>query len=387
MYHFFFLLLLFFSLLEFLGWKNKLIFKLISFLLLLFVAFKYGQGSDYFSYVELINRLANLIETGINSSTYVSLNQEIGFSYLCYFWIKVVNLSAELLISLLSAVSFYFIILFIKKYSSLPVISLFIFYCTFYLIYPFSILRQSICISIFVLYLIPLLFEKKYFKYFLFSTLLVLIHSSAAILFILPIVHRLKLNKYSTIVIISLISLLLGLIMNRFFYSYFEIIDFLANKAEHYERTTTIDILALLLRIFIFVPIIILSKYYQKNSIKELFLKIYILGFFLYLVFISSSLISSRLNVYMRYFEMILLADSCIYLFKRYGKSVLLNYSYIIIIMTVLYVKNINSFIVQGPYYDFVNFYNYPYVSIFNKKKIIETRYIPPYFQEFVKNE
>lgn len=387
MYHFFFLLLLFFSLLEFLGWKNKLIFKFISFLMLLLVALKYGQGSDYFSYVELINRLANLVEESINNSSQVSLNQEIGFSYLSYLWIKILKLSAELLIAVLSTLSFYFIIPFIKKYSPLPVTSLFIFYCTFYLIYPFSILRQSICISIFVLYLIPLLFEKKYFKYFLFSALLALIHSSAAILFILPVVNWIKLEKFHTIFIISLVSLCIGLIMNRFLFSYFEIIDFLANKAEYYERTTSIDILALLLRIFIFIPIVILLKYYEKDSIKAMFLKIYTFGFFLYLIFISSSLISSRLNVYMRYFEMILLADSCVYLFKRYGKSVLLNYSYIIFIMIVLYVNNINSFIAQGTYYGSVNFYNYPYVSIFNKKKIVETRYIPPYFQRFIQND
>lgn len=85
----------------------------------------------------------------------------------------------------------------------------------------------------------------------------------------------------------------------------------------------------------------------------------------------------------MRYFEMILLVDFLQYVFKKKLNKIL-SYTYIFAIMTFLYVKNINSFIDQGSYYSHVNFYNYPYVTIFNKKKIVESRYIPPYFQQYV---
>lgn len=85
----------------------------------------------------------------------------------------------------------------------------------------------------------------------------------------------------------------------------------------------------------------------------------------------------------MRYIEMVLLVDFLVcFFYKKWNR--ILSYSFILAIMTVLYVKNINSFIDQGPYYSEVNFFNYPYVSVFNKKKIIETRNIPPVYQQYV---
>jgi hypothetical protein len=192
-------------------------------------------------------------------------------------------------------------------------------------------------------------------------------------------------NRYKPrqIYTIAFIALGVGIVLNQVLFSFFSTLDIIGGKVDAYTQKNTLDFMSLILRILLIIPIMLTYKVYERNSIRDLFLKIYILGFLLYLIFMSSSLISSRINVFMRYFEIILLVDSLLYVFKDLHIK-MLNLTYIVAIMTVLYVKNINSFIDQGPYYDNVYFYNYPYVSVFNKRKIIETRYIPPFFQKYV---
>jgi hypothetical protein len=307
----------------------------------------------------------------------------MSFTALSYIWLKILHFTPESLTAILSFFSFLLVWLFIKKYSLKPITSLLFFYCTFYLIYPYSAIRQSICISIFVFYLIPLLQNRKYLKYYLLSILLFTIHYSSIILFVIPIVNKIKNYNVSQVYIISGIAFIIGLLFYQFLFHFFSAIDVIAGKISSYTGEAKLDITSLILRIIMFVPILHTSKIFERNSMRDLFLKIYIFGFILYLLFMSSSLISSRINVYMRYFEMILLVDFLVYFFfKKWNR--ILSYSFIITIMTVLYIKNINSFIDQGTYYSEVNFINYPYVSVFNKKKIIETRNIPSYYQQYV---
>ncbi|CAK7003942.1 MAG: hypothetical protein PETM_00112 [Petrimonas sp.] len=383
MYHVFFFILLFSSTYEFFS-KSKNRLGVILFLLLLaFVTLRYGQGSDYFSYIYLFTSSADTFETYIKTHDLSYITQEIGFSAISYFWIKILHLSPETLSALFSSVSFFFVWLFIKKYSAKPITSLFFFYCTFFLIYPFSAIRQGVCLAIFIYYLIPLLQNKKYIKYYLLSLLLFTIHYSSIILFIIPLVTLVKKYNLSQVFLVSFITFVIGILVYKFLFSFFSALDIIGSKVEAYTTNNSLDILSLLLRTIIFIPIILNYKLYERNSLRDLFLKIYIFGFFLYFLFMASSLISSRINVFMRYFEIILLVDFLVYVFKRTSNK-LISYVYIFSIMSVLYVKNISSIIDQGPYYAQINFYNYPYVSVFNKKKIIETRYIPPYYQQYV---
>jgi hypothetical protein len=383
MYHLLFVILLAFSFFEFFGKNNKIIERCLFILMLLFVTFRYGQGSDYFNYIYLFDVSANSFENALQNKDFSILTQEISFTALSYIWLKILHFSPESLNALFSFVSFVLVWLFINKYSLKPITSLLFFYCVFYLIYPFSAIRQSISISIFIYYLIPLLQNRSYLKFYLLSLLLFTIHYSSIILFVIPVVNLIKNYKTSQVYIVSVIALTIGLLLHQFLFSFFTAIEVIAGKISYYTENVGLDITSLLLRIIIFVPILFTHKIFEKDSTRELFLKIYILGFMIYLVFMTSPLISSRINVYMRYLEIILLVDFLVYFFfKKWNR--ILSYSFIIAIMTILYIKNINSFIDQGPYYSDVNLVNYPYVSIFNKHTIIETRSIPSYYQQYV---
>lgn len=383
MYHIVFGILLLSVTYEFSSKPTKRTGGILFFILLCMATLRYGQGSDYFNYIYLFNHSADAFEAALRTEDFSHVTREVGFSAVSYVWLKIFRWSPETLTAVFSAVSFIYIWLFVKRYSATPVISLFFFYCTFYLIYPFSAIRQGVCLSIFIYYLIPLLHDKKYIKYYLLSLLLFTIHFSSIILFVIPMVNLVKQYKPHQVFFVSIILMGAGLVVYQFLFSFFSTLDMIGSRVEHYTVKNSLDILSLLLRIGIFIPIMLTYKLYERGSIRDLFLKIYILGFFLYLLFMASSLISSRINVFMRYVEVILLVDFMVYFFKKKCNKIV-GYGYIFAIMTVLYVKNINSFLDQGPYYDQVNFYNYPYVSVFNKKKIIETRYIPPYYQQYV---
>ena len=383
MYHLLFVILLLFSFLEFFGKNNKIVAKSIFILLLFMVIFRYGQGTDYFNYIYLFNYTADNFESALLNKDFSIVTQEISFAALSYIWIKVLHFTPESLTALYSFISFLLVWLFIKKFSLKPITSLLFFYCTFFLIYPFSAIRQSVCISIFIFFLIPYLQSKNYLKYYMISVLLFTFHYSSIILFIIPIVNTIKNYKITQVYIISSIAFIIGLLFYQFLFPFFSAIDIIAGKINVYTEKVTLDFISLFLRIMLFVFVLQTWKIFERNSIRDLFLKIYILGFLLYLIFMASSLISSRINVYMRYIEMILLVDFLVYFFfKKWNR--IISYSFIIAIMTVLHIKNINSFIDQGPYYSEVNFINYPYVSVFNKEKIIETRSIPSYYEQYV---
>lgn len=383
MYHLIFIVLLLASTYEFFSESSKKIGIFLFLMLLVFVTLRYGQGSDYFNYIYLFSNSSDEFENLIINRDISHITTELGFSAISYIWLKLFSLSPESLSALFSAISFIFIWLFIKKYSVKPILSLFIFYCTFYLIYPFSGIRQGVCISIFIYYLIPLLYKRNYIKYYLWSLVLFSIHFSSIILFILPVVNLVKNYNLKQVSILAIVALGAGIALNQLLFSFFSTLDLIGSKVSTYTQNSSFDILSLLLRIVIFVPIIQTYNIYERNSIRDLFLKIYILGFLLYLTFMTSALISSRINVYMRYFEIILLVDLLQYLFLKKTNKVL-AYTYIIAIMSFLYVKNIDSFIVQGSYYGHINFYNYPYVTMFDKKKIDDYRYIEPYFRKYI---
>ena len=104
MYHLLFVILLAFSFLEFFGKNNKMIAKSIFILMLLFVALRYGQGSDYFSYIHLINHSANIFETALLNKDFSIITQELS---LVSYMDKSFTTNSELLIAVISSFHFY----------------------------------------------------------------------------------------------------------------------------------------------------------------------------------------------------------------------------------------------------------------------------------------
>lgn len=389
MYHLIFILLLFLSSIELFIKVNKGLIAILFLCLTLFTVLRYGQGSDYFNYIYLINSEAQLFEKFLTFEDF-SLTKEIGFSFISYVFVNKLNLPAELLIAIFSGLSFLFSSKFILTYSKKPIFSLFLFYCTFYLIYPFSAIRQALVVSVFLCYMVPLLHNRNYIKYYIILYFLYTIHYSAIILVILPFVinkESLRIFELRRFILISICFLLIGVGLSTLFTKIFFFSSLLSRKLEGYQGEN-FDIVSLGLRIFLAYLIFPLHKYYKKNTINYSLYQLYLVGFLIYLIFIFSPLISSRLSVYMRYLEFVLLVDVIRFQVGRYfslQRKVNLNtYFLVIIVASILYVKNINSFIQQGSYVNQINFFNYPYVSVLNKDEIFKIREIPSYYYNLI---
>ena len=248
MYNLLFLLLFLFASIEMFSKPKRDIYILFFIISLAFVSIRYGQGSDYFNYIYLFNKTAEDFENMLFYSDIRYVSNEIGFSFTSFIWLKMLSFSAGSLTMLYSALSFFFVGLFIKKYSIKPLVSLFIFYCTFYLIYPFSAIRQGVCLSVFVYFMIPKLHKRRYFSYYLYSLLLVLIHSSSIILFVIPIVNLIKKYSILNVALLSGIMLSVGLVLYKYLFSFFASFDVIGGKVEHYSMEDSMDILSLMLR-------------------------------------------------------------------------------------------------------------------------------------------
>lgn len=85
----------------------------------------------------------------------------------------------------------------IKKYSKYSFLSLFVYYLTFtFFLFEFEVLRESLAVSIFLLFGFDNWLKKKWVKYLIAVTLAYLIHPSALLMYVFPLFRYL--DKLST---------------------------------------------------------------------------------------------------------------------------------------------------------------------------------------------
>ena len=100
---------------------------------------------------------------------------------------------------------------------------------------------------------------------------------------------------------------------------------------------------------------------------------IYLTSMSIYGVFLGYSNIASRMSGVMRFVELFLL----IYAIRTMKyRNRLIVAGFFVLLESLMLVKNINSYIVQGDYDDAVTIATYSYVSIFNENRIYKIRHI-----------
>lgn len=91
----------------------------------------------------------------------------------------------------------------------------------------------------------------------------------------------------------------------------------------------------------------------------------------MYVLTMKSMTISTRMTLYFKIFEIILIPNIVMNLLKNNKKFKALQlYGASMLIVAVLLVKTLNAFLDEGYYKDHVNVIKYPYVTIFNKDRL-----------------
>lgn len=359
--------------------KQSVLFYLFAILLTVMLCFRYGQGTDYHAY-EIQYLYVDKAGSYFINTLY---HGESGW-YMLMLFFRRLNLSFSIFIGFISLLMMISTISVINRYSQYRVFSLLILYPTFYLTYYYSAIRQGLVLALFLSVGLNLLKNRKYLIYSLFILLLSMFHSSAVILLFLPLTLRFKDRKPGKLLIIAFsFAIIIG---------YTGILNSIATSIGigSYLKVS-ISLMAFLLRSILFYVIYTMYKVTKEkrydDSLVEMLYHIYLIGFLIYIMFAFSGTLSQRLTVPFKGIEVILIPIllsklhdcggndllDCRYRFtyiKAGHIKILLPVLIVILTLDAEMIKNINSYLQQGNYYSWVNVFNYPYISIFNKESI-----------------
>ncbi|MDR0965074.1 MAG: EpsG family protein [Myxococcales bacterium] len=357
MYWLLFSVILIFFIIDYIRKTNSSAFYYLSlFSLTALLCFRFGQGTDYPNYQELYQ---------------FPSHGEWGYRFLTMF-LRDLGVSFPTFIFFISLVQCALIHKAISRYSCNRNFSLFLLYPTIYLTYFFSGIRQGLVIAVFLGIMLPLLEKRSFIKYIFFCLFMSLFHTVALILLPLIFIHRLKVNL---LLILMFISLILGII-NQILPFGIVIGNFFAEPLdlEREFRATQSYTLAFLERVLMcfIVTFIVVSKdsEFRKNDSDILLFKVYLFGFFVFMLFSANNLIASRFGILFKSVEIFLLPLITL-------KTIKLRHAFAVTICVFCFIltwKNITSYISQGDYFKNVTVLNYPYISVFNKEEILEYR-------------
>lgn len=357
--------------------RKTLIFRFLFLAMTLMLCLRYGQGTDYYPY-QLQYEYINISTSMFVNSLY---HGEIGW-YILMMIIKRLGCSFYLFIGIISMIMMLGMYKAITKYSPLKNMSLLLMYPTYYMTYMYSAIRQGIVVSFFLSFGLDLLNKKRYLPYFGLVIVLTLFHRSAIILALLPFIMKMSGKKPGFWVVLAF-----GLMI---VFGYTGILNWIGIRfgAANYFRVS-VSLPAIAVRLLLGFCVIRMQQVidqYERDDHEVLLYYIYMAGLVIYVMLSFTSTLSQRATMPMKAVELLLIPKQISLLTKisksgesvpliriRFPRSVQFVIPLLIIaIMNYELIKNINSYIVQGNYYDWVNVFTYPYISIFNKSDIFE---------------
>jgi len=353
------IILLFFAVLEMLGYKiPTYVVKIILSIITIITIFRYGIGVDYFNYETLYQNTKTLFKSDFWQHIH---HGEPGFVVLCSLF-KTIGFNFTFFNIVFSFVIMFFYSKFIIEKSFYPVTSILVFYSLYFMTYPFSTIRQAFAIILFLYYSLEFLYEKQYTHYFISIIILSLFHYSILSMIILPLVIKFKLNNYS-----FLIFLIVGVLFPlKFFVS--TILPYSISQKVFIYLFAGISWNAIIIRIVFALPIIL---FLTNDKLREYpylyyFKQLYLWGLIFYFLFYNASNMASRISVYLKSLDIILYPMIIYNITKKTNKLIL--FLYLMFSLLFMFYKNINSQIVNSPYFRGIyKMYSYPYFSIFNK--------------------
>ena len=130
---------------------------------------------------------------------------------------------------------------------------------------------------------------------------------------------------------------------------------------------------------------ILILAYYNRDELKDednQLLTYYFVGLLMYLVLSTQSLISSRLHVYFKVLEVILIPSLLVNLNLK--MRVVLSSCIIFLFMPLFYYKEIMAQINQAELIGIDSIVEYHYVSIFDRNEIYKYRPISPHIWQYL---
>lgn len=320
----------------------------------LMAALRYGQGQDYMAYASLYQ---------IDVYPYVDLvNKEPGYVF-CAFMLNKMGVPFEVFVALLAAFEMYCFYRCIMKYGEYKIMGLLLLYPTLFLTYMFSGFRQAGAIAIFCGFVIPCLKEKKWLKFVIAVLAAASFHKTVLVMLILPIIYKIKYKNMCKLILAAAAA---GVVLCLVDVSG-PLTFILQDRAVVYVEAwgnSDISIMGIAERTLLagFVVWNIYKAGYEEEDCVTVFSKIYLAGYMLSVLTVRYQLMSSRLGVYCKALDIVLI-PMLIYRMKPRSRKIMT--AIVLAYAFVFLYKNIAMYIAQGGYNATV--WTYPYITIFNK--------------------
>lgn len=353
---------------------DKKIYLITFGVMTLFLAIRFGQGTDYPGYMCIYETASIVFDPRFGFFEYLrKIHSEVGWKCIMvlFQWIKADFWIVTLVIALVTMwCTYQGINRFCLKYRTLALLLL---YPTVYLTYYFSGMRQGLAMAFFWGVLLNKLLNKKYLQYVLGVILISTIHSASLCYLIIPVIVLVNRKIFIFGIIVSA-AMSLGMLFDPVR----EIIKIIATTigaSSNYFMAYSISWLSLAERMLMLGLILIVVSQCKDN--KELMervqplLRIYVLGFLVYICLMTNTFVSSRLAIMFKMSEIVLIP-----MLLEGVQNKVRNYCFVVLvsISTIMTYKNINSYVDQKNYFEEINGWNYPYVSIFNREDILKYR-------------
>lgn len=343
--------------------SNKKIYKLLWIMLTLLLVFRYGQGTDYINYSFHYQSIGQMgVLRGIS---YYGL--DIGYMVINKFF-NMCGVSFQWFVGIISLFMMLCLNRYIEQYSKKPVLTLLLFYPTYFMTYYSSAISQGIVLALFIGVMLELLQKKKIVLYVLLCFVASTIHFSGVILFLGLLIHINNEKVYRYLIILSFAMSGIGIVLGlRVSY-----------VSAYYGSPRLISIAEKVIWLLV---LIYLSRRVEMSEKDTNCLKLYFTGFCIAMVFLWFPTVSSRLCVYYKVLETGLFAN-LIYKFTgeaQYGEAKRKIFKYTLVgiliaaLTTTMFCKNINQYLNNGAYKD-TSFFAYKYISVFEKEKLYDYR-------------
>ncbi|MBY0244249.1 MAG: EpsG family protein [Sphingobacteriaceae bacterium] len=333
--------------------NNNAIFYVTSTVLVLFCILDFGVSLDYLGYLEIFYKLPNDF-----SNIQKIKKSHAEFLFASFFLLmKVLGLKYYLINLITSLVTILLFVSFIYKYSKYKTLSLLVLF-SLYFVYNFGILRQGLALAIALRFAYPYLVNKNYFKYYVLCGIIFFIHYSSAVLLLAPLIDKFYKLKKAQEVTILILSFLFSFFVKSVIVQGLHLIG-ASGYAENFH--TNYGALAIRFLLFLFVYLLLYkNNNEQVNRIKN----IYFVGFIIYVLLSPIDILASRIAVYYKVFDLLLI-PYCLYeyRFKIYA------YFFVAAYTLTVYVNTLIGISAQLK----LNFYEYPYITIFNKEDVPKT--------------
>lgn len=262
----------------------------------LLASFRFGVGPDYFSYCDLYS----LLEDSVIREFEVYSGQELLFR-LFGATLKSISIPYQVYLSVVSLISLGYIGAAVRKYSSFPILSLFLYYSFFYLVWTYSGIRQGLTLTIGTYYLLECINDRKHIKFIIITTLLTLIHASSIVLLILYYLSILNfgLPLLSLIVFSSIIFSLFPIADYLNFLSFIPFIDRVMFYTPHFnvESLKILDFKTMARIGFMLIGYIAFN-YYRDFLFHRRVISVYIISFSLYFALKFSEVLAANISMY-----------------------------------------------------------------------------------------